>query len=83
LSFTSPGFGSGSLAASRATSPNESLRPVRAWTSTPLRALTSETGTFQRAAAAVSSILRAAAPQRRIGVKKWRVEREPSVSWLP
>ena len=26
---------------------------------------------------------RAAAPQRRIGMKKWRVEREPSVSWLP
>ena len=26
---------------------------------------------------------RAAAPQRRIGSKKWRVLREPSVSWLP
>ena len=26
---------------------------------------------------------RAAAPQRRMGSKKWRVLREPSVSWLP
>ena len=41
------------------------------------------TGTPQRAAAAASSIVRAAAPQRRIGSKKCRVLREPSVSWLP
>src|SRR5580700_4213483 len=46
-------------------------------------ASTSETGTPQRFAAAASNIMRAAAPTWRIGMKKWRVEREPSVSWLP
>jgi hypothetical protein len=52
-------------------------------TTSPFFACTSPTGTFQRAAAAASSIWRAAAPHRRIGMKKWRVLREPSVSWLP
>ena len=33
--------------------------------------------------AACSSICRAAAPHRRIGWMKWRMLREPSVSWLP
>src|SRR5580692_9449791 len=46
-------------------------------------ASTSETSTPQRFAAAASSIVRAAAPTWRIGMKKCRVEREPSVSWLP
>src|SRR5271163_2713641 len=46
-------------------------------------ASTSETSTPQRLAAASSSIMRAAAPTWRIGLMKWRVEREPSVSWLP
>src|SRR5271168_3971900 len=46
-------------------------------------ASTSETSTPQRFAAAASSIMRAAAPTWRIGMKKCRVEREPSVSWLP
>ena len=41
------------------------------------------TGTPQRAAAAASSMVRAAAPHRRMGSKKCRVLREPSVSWLP
>src|SRR3984957_2110917 len=46
-------------------------------------ASTSETSTPQRFAAAASGIMRAAAPPWRIGMKKCRVEREPSVSWLP
>ena len=46
-------------------------------------ATTSPTSTFQRAAAAVSSIMRIEAPQARIGWMKCRVLRDPSVSWLP
>jgi hypothetical protein len=45
--------------------------------------LTSPTGTFPARGGRASSIWRAAAPQRRIGMKKCRVLREPSVSWLP
>ncbi len=75
--------GTGSLAASAATSPKPRVRPLGLWISWWFLACTSDAGTPQRAAAALSSICRAAAPQRRIGMKKWRVVREPSVSWLP
>ena len=48
-----------------------------------LTAVTSEAGTPHCLAAAWISISRAAAPAWRKCWKKWRVEREPSVSWLP
>ncbi len=46
-------------------------------------ALTSIAGTLQRAAAACSSMVLAAAPALRMGRNEWRMLREPSVSWLP
>ena len=49
----------------------------------PMRRCGAAARTMLENAAAASSICRAAAPQRRMGMKKWRVLREPSVSWLP
>ena len=59
------------------------IASARGWTTSWLRALTSATGTPQRLAAAASSMVRADAPIWRIGIRKCRVLREPSVSWLP
>ena len=74
--------GTGSAAAALASAPYPSFAR-RPCTTSWFFASTSLTGTFQRSAAAASSMVRAAAPQRRMGSKKWRVLREPSVSWLP
>ena len=75
--------GTGRPAAALASDPYPRRRPVGRCTTSWFLASTSLTGTFQRSAAAASSIVRAAAPQRRMGSKKCRVLREPSVSWLP
>ena len=75
--------GTGCFAASAANSPYPRRRPL-AWCSTSCcTAFTSDTGTDQRAAAAASSIWRAAAPTRRMGTKKCRTLRDPSTFWLP
>ncbi len=58
-------MGGSILAASSATAPNVSVRPVGAWVIVPFCALHCDAGTFQRAAAAAMSISRAVAPARR------------------
>ena len=61
--------GTGSAAASCESSPNPSLRPDAACTTSCTPAATSSKGTPQRLAAAASSIIRAAAPTCRIGTR--------------
>ena len=62
-------LGTDSLAASAASSPKPSLRPLALWTTSWLTALTSVAGTPQRLAAACSSMVRAEAPIWRIGIR--------------
>jgi hypothetical protein len=81
--LSEPAAGTSSFEAATATAPKPSFLPLGLCTSWPFCASTSPTGTFHWLAAACSSICRAAAPQRRIGMNQCRVLREPSVSWLP
>jgi len=59
--------GTGSVAARSASAPYPSLRPVGVWVTTPRCARHDAASTFQVCAAAATSMLRAAAPARRIG----------------
>ena len=81
LSFGS--FGTSSFAASAATSPYASFLPEAWWCTAPSCARHSPALTPQRAAAAPTSISRAAAPAWRSGTKFCRTERLPSVFWSP
>lgn len=82
-SLTSFAFGMGSLDASATSSPKPSERlPSRrntAWS----RASHASGFTFQRRAAAATSITRAVAPMRRMSSYTPRTLLEPSVFWSP
>jgi len=69
--------GMGNRAASAATSPYRSLRPLGACTTTLGSVWHSDTGTCQRCAAAEMSMARATAPVCRSGVQFAATEREP------
>ncbi len=78
----STGFsGTGKVAASAASSPKRAV--FLPWLTTPFDTLTSATGTFQRFAAAWTSIARAAAPALRICIQLFAIAVEPPVPIVP
>jgi hypothetical protein len=59
------------------------LRPLAAWCSTPSATVISAAGTFQRFAAADTSMARAVAPVWRIWPQELAIAVLPPVPWAP
>ena len=75
--------GTGSFAAAATSAPKARRRPLGACTTAPASARQAAAATFQRAAAAATSISRAWAPARRIGFHSERMARLPPVLMSP
>ena len=75
--------GTGRRAASSASSPYDRLRPPAACVTTAWAAVQVAGSTFQRRAAACTSMVRAAAPASRNGFQSARIEAEPPVACSP
>ena len=75
--------GTGSFAASATSSPKRADLPEPVWLTTPLATVMSPAGTPQRAAAAATSIARAAAPASRMGWNELRIVLLPPVPIAP
>ena len=82
-SFSATFCGTGSFAASSASSPKRALRLEAAWRTTPFSTVTDEAGTDQRAAAVATSMARAAAPAMRSSSQLLATAVEPPVPWMP
>ena len=80
-SFSLTSGGCGNLAAALASSPNPSERPEEECVTLPRAAAQVAGSTFQRAAAAAKSIVRATAPASRKIFQLPRVLVEPPVAW--
>jgi len=83
LSATLAAAGTGSVAATAASSPYVALRPLLTWRTTLFSVVSSAAGTFQVSAAAATSIARAVAPARRNASKFIGIEVEPPASCKP
>jgi hypothetical protein len=75
--------GTGSFAAAAARSPYPMRRPEAAWITIPFPVVQEAGSTFHPAAAAETSISRAAAPALRSGSQDWRTEDDPPVLIRP
>ena len=76
-------LGLGNRAARSTSAPYARVRPLAPCTTAPLAARQALGSTFQACAAAVTSMVRAAAPARRSGSQFPRTDVEPPVSWTP